>query len=136
MRTWIASLVVLVGTMPLLADEKKKEPTLYERVEAAKLADKPFTLFVMIKIKEGTKEKFEAQAKITAAASLKEKGCQAYELHEDAEHPGTYILFEKWASLTAIKVHMDEQYTKDILKLFGEVAAAPLEVKLFQPSPK
>jgi hypothetical protein len=39
-------------------------------VEAAKLADKPFTLFVMIKIKDGTKEKFEGQAKLAAAASL------------------------------------------------------------------
>lgn len=130
-------IALLIGSVAMAQETKKAPPPdLMERIKAAGLADKPFTLFVKVKIKDGTKEKFEEQAAKTAALSLKEKGCMAYELHANSEGANEYTLFEKWASLAALQEHMKQDYTQAILKMFGEVSAAPVEVLLYAPAKK
>lgn len=116
-----------------MAQEPKKELSLNERIKAAGLENKTFTFIVKLKIKEGTKEKFEAVVAKTAKASLLEKGCGAYELHADSEHPGEYILWEKWKGLAALEAHMKEEHTKEILAMFGEVCAVPPTLQLLAP---
>ncbi|MBW7983884.1 putative quinol monooxygenase [Enterobacillus tribolii] len=37
--------------------------------------------------------------------SREETGNIRYDLHEDREHPGTYVFFEIWASDEALKYH-------------------------------
>jgi quinol monooxygenase YgiN len=106
---------------------------LLARIEAKAGKDKPFTLVVTLKVKPGMEEKFEAAAKTAIAATVKEKGCQAYELHKDTETAGDYMLLEKWQDLAAIKFHLGTDHFKAFIAAFGEVAAGPPASKLMVP---
>jgi hypothetical protein len=45
--------------------------------------DKPFTLVVVVRVKEGTGEKFEKDFAKALTATRKEKGCISYDLNRD-----------------------------------------------------
>ena len=45
------------------------------------------------------------------AASLREEGCLGYEVARgDADAPGTFVLYEKWADLAALERHYLEEH--------------------------
>src|SRR5258707_276183 len=101
----LPSVVLAAFALCVFADEAKKKvdqpamPDIFTRIKNAGLADKPFTLAVQVQIKADSVKKFEEGARSAAKAVLAEKGCLAYEFHHDAEHPGSYLLFEKWKNL-------------------------------------
>ena len=98
---------------------------LFKTVKEKVGADKPFTLLVTAKVKDGTAAKFEAAAATVAAATLKEKGCRAYEFHRSTEDANTFYLIEKWADLPALEGHFKTDHLTAFLKEFGEVADGP-----------
>ena len=44
---------------------------------------------------------------------------------DDLEKPDTVILFEKWKSMAALKSHIEQPYIVSLLKLLGDIGAAP-----------
>jgi quinol monooxygenase YgiN len=103
------------------------------RIKAAVGADKPFTLIVTVKLKDGTKARFEEQAAKTTRATAQEKGCILYEFTRDLEKPNVYTLYEKWASVAALEAHLKMAHTEAVLKLVGEIAAEPPTIQLYSP---
>lgn len=95
--------------------------------------DKPYTLFVHAKVKPGTEKQLEESAAIAVVGTRKEPGNIAYEIHRNVNEPGTYTLFEKWKNLSAMQTHFGHEHTQQILKTFGEIAAAPLKIELHVP---
>ncbi|MBW7982944.1 putative quinol monooxygenase [Enterobacillus tribolii] len=57
-----------------------------------------------------------------------EPGCIQYDLHEETEHPGSFVFIERWKSEQALKEHMAMPYHDAFLaELNGKLAK--LEVK-------
>ena len=106
---------------------------LFKTVKEKVGADKPFTLLVTAKVKDGTAAKFEAAAATVAAATLKEKGCQAYEFHRSTEDGNTFYLVEKWADLPALEAHFKTDHLTAFLAAFGEVADGPPKAVVATP---
>jgi len=45
------------------------------------------------------------------AASLREEGCHGYEVcRGDADAPGTFVLYEKWADQAALDAHYEQDH--------------------------
>jgi quinol monooxygenase YgiN len=89
-------------------------------------ADKPFTLMITLKVKEGEGKKLETAFAKARKATLKEKGCRAYDLSRDTEDPTRYQVYERWQSLAALKAHLAAEHTKALLgELPRLLAGAP-----------
>ena len=67
------------------------------------------------------------------AASRLDDGCLEYSVFKDAEEPGTFLLYEKWTSSTALEVHNEQQHVKDFLVAAKQVMARDLRVHRLDP---
>jgi quinol monooxygenase YgiN len=56
-----------------------------------------------------------------------------YSVFNDAEAPGTFLLYEKWTSSAALDVHNEQQHVKDFLVAAQEVMARDLRVHRLHP---
>lgn len=66
--------------------------------KVAKLPKGAVTLIVTLRAKEGQNLLLEAELRALVAPTRKEEGCLQYDLHAAADHPGSYLLHEVWAS--------------------------------------
>jgi quinol monooxygenase YgiN len=121
MRSILALAAALLVVVPAVAQDPPGT-ALFKTIKEKVGADKPFALLVTAKVKEGTADKFEAAATAVAAATLKEKGCRAYEFFRSTEDPNTFYLIEKWDALPALEAHFKADHLTAFLKAFGEVA--------------
>jgi quinol monooxygenase YgiN len=53
---------------------------------------------VLLRAKEGQQLLLEAELRALVGPTRKEEGCLQYDLHAAADHPGSYLLHEVWAS--------------------------------------
>lgn len=99
----------------------------------AKVSDpkKPFTMVVLVKVKEGQARQFEEAFKPAIVATRKEKGCIAYDLNRDPEDASRYYVYERWHSVAALEHHLQTEHIKTLLSKLGDVLAGPPEVKFF-----
>lgn len=86
-----------------LVKSKVKDPT------------KPFALIVTFKVKAGNEKKFEEAFAPCLAATRKEKGCVAYHLNRDPEHPELYVMYEQFRGVAGLDAHMKEKHTQTLL---------------------
>jgi quinol monooxygenase YgiN len=107
--------------------EKVKEPDLMARLKKVKGS---FSLIVSFRVKKGEEKAFLAAAKPAIAATVKEKGCKRYELHQDLETPTKFVLVERWDSVADIEAHMAADHTKKLLSTLGKIADGPPKIEI------
>ena len=56
------------------------------------------TLMVILRAKDGQQLLLEAELRALVSPTRREEGCLQYDLHRAADHPGSYLLHEVWAS--------------------------------------
>lgn len=112
-------LAALVVHVPAVRSQEK-EPDLATRAKAFK---GPFTLIVHLQVKKGEEKGFIEAAKPCIAATRKEKGCIAYELHQDQEDPTRFVFFEKWKSVKDLEAHLAAEHTRKLVDHLGKIAA-------------
>lgn len=122
MRTLLlaATLAAVCLSLPAPAQDKK-EPDIFARLQAAKI-DGPFTLVVHLKVKKGKEKAMLDAARPCVEATLKEKGCLAYELNQDLEDPTKFVFYERWRSPAALEEHFAAAHTKKLLGAIGGIA--------------
>jgi quinol monooxygenase YgiN len=78
---------------------KKRSPRRHSHaVKPSKLPKSAVTLIVTLRAKEGQHLLLEAELRALVGPSRKDEGCLRYDLHAAADHPGTYLVHEVWAS--------------------------------------
>jgi quinol monooxygenase YgiN len=92
---------------------------------------KPFALFVTIKAKSGKEKELEATFAPAIAATKKEAGCLAYELNQDPDDPGTYVMFEKFKNLAALQDHLKQEHTTKLLQALQPLTEGELKAKVY-----
>ena len=101
---------------------KEKEPDLMARL---KKIEGSFSLIVSFQVKKGEEKTLIEAYKPAAAATLEEKGCKRYELHQDLETPTKFVMFERWDSVADIEAHMGAAHTKKLLATLAKIADGP-----------
>jgi quinol monooxygenase YgiN len=94
---------------------------LFKTVKEKVGADKPFSLLVTAKVKDGMADKMIAAAATVAAATLKEKGCKQYDFFRSTEEPNTFYLIEKWDDLPALEAHFKTDHLLAFVGQFGDL---------------
>jgi quinol monooxygenase YgiN len=92
---------------------------------------KPFALLVTFKVKPGKEKDLEAAFVPCLAATQKEPGCIAYELNHDPEHPDTYVMYEKFKSVDALKTHLQHKHTQTLLSTLQPLTEGGPQVKVY-----
>jgi quinol monooxygenase YgiN len=114
------------------AQEEKKGPDIIDRLKAVKGLKGPFTLIVHLQVKKGEEKAMLDAAKPAVAATLKEKGCLAYELHQDLEDPTKFVFYERWKSVEALRDHLGAAHTKKLLGTVGKALSGTPKLAVYQ----
>jgi quinol monooxygenase YgiN len=126
-------LALMVACVPAPGQEQE-HPIATQVKTSLKDPTKPFTLFIQIKVKEGTSGKFEAAFAKAAKETRKEKGNKAYVLHRSAKEPTEYVIYERWLDLAALQAHLKAAYVTSLLAEVGEMLNGAPDVKVFLPT--
>lgn len=73
---------------------------------SGRLPKEAVTLTVILRAREGQESLLEAELRAMVAPTRREEGCINYELHRNADVPGTLLLHEVWASREHHQAHM------------------------------
>ena len=124
----------LAGASTPAQAQEKENPI--EKEVKANLKDPamPFSMFIRVKIKDGSGPKFEATFAKAITATRKEKGNKAYDLNRSAKSPNEYIIYERWQDLAALQAHLKTPVITALLAEIGELADGPPELKVFVPA--
>ncbi len=92
---------------------------------------KPFTMVVIVTVKDGKGGDLEAAMKPAIVATRKEKGCIAYDLNRDLKDANKYYVYERWQSLAALEAHMQTEHIQTFLGKVGDIIVGQPELKFF-----
>src|SRR5688572_16757748 len=110
----VAALLALPGLSEARGqDENPVIPLIKSKV---KDTTRPFALSVEFKVKKGKEKEFEEAFKPCLEATRKEPGCVAYYLNLDPDHPQTYVMYEQFKSLDAVREHIKAKHTETLFK--------------------
>jgi quinol monooxygenase YgiN len=132
---WVCSLAgVLAIAAAAPAADDKPNPIVASVKANLKDPDKPFTMLVRIKVKEGSEEKFEKAFARARVQTRKEKGNRAYDLARDTKMPTQYVVYERWANIEALDEHIKSKYITALLAELGDLTAGPPELTVLLPA--
>jgi quinol monooxygenase YgiN len=129
----ILALAAMV-TAPSVCAEEKDDPIIAFAKTRLKDPKKPFTLVVIVKVKEGSQEKFEEAFAKALTATRKEKGCLTYDLNHDTKDAQSYVVYERWKSLADLEAHLKTEHIVALLKLLPELTEGQPELRILLPA--
>jgi quinol monooxygenase YgiN len=118
---------------PLLAEEPSN-PIVDGIRPQLKDPAKPFTLVVRLKVRDGRASDLEAAFAPAIKATVKEKGCLAYQLNRSLKTTGEYVVYERWANLDAIIPHLKSDYVQKLLSQLGELLDGSPDFNVMVPA--
>ena len=69
----------------------------------------------------GKREEVKAAYASASPIFRKESGCQEFEVFESIEHPGHYVMMERWANQAALDGHRNSMDAKGLLVKFAQL---------------
>jgi len=69
----------------------------------------------------GSQEQVKAALRTLVEPSRREPGCLRYELYEDIDKPGDFILVERWRDQAALDEHFAKPYLQEFIARYGAV---------------
>src|SRR5947199_5858070 len=129
---WLLAVLLLLPATA--AAEEKENPILTFVKSKVKDPDKPFTLLITLKVKEGEEKKLEEVFAKAVKATRKEKGCITYDLSHDTGDASRYLVYERWTSVEALKAHLETAHIKALLAALPELLVGAPEPRVLTPA--
>ena len=86
-----------------------------------------------IMVQPGTQDRFLEHARTFIAASRREKGCLAYDIHVSATDPNKIVTVEQYESEQAMVAHNTSNHLKALVAAVGSLLAAPPQLLAITP---
>jgi quinol monooxygenase YgiN len=102
--------------------------------KSVKDPNKPFTLIVGVKVKEGASDKFESAFAKCIKATREEKGCIRYELNRGTENTAQYQVYERWKTVADLEAHLKTDHIKELRSVIGDLVVGDRELKVMTPA--
>ena len=135
MRRCLLFALPAFAAMIALADaqaQEKEDPVIALIQSKVKDPTKPFALFVTFKVKEGKDQEFVKAFEPCLKATRKEPGCNAYYLNRDPDAPRTYVMYEQFKNLDAVRQHVKTKHVDQLFKEITPLTEGDLQVKVYQ----
>ncbi len=128
-------LLVTLLLLPLSSFAQDAEEHPIAKAVAAKLT-KPkqrFTMIAKLTVKDGEAEKFIAAFAEAVELVRKEPGCARYELNQINGEKNSFVVYERWKGLDALKAHLAAAHTKKLLETVGPLLEGEPEIVVLTP---
>ena len=79
------------------------------------------TLIATLHAKAGKEEELGRRLLALVAPTRSEEGCVNYDLHQSADDPKAWVLYENWRSKADLEKHFETPYLKDFVAHLDEV---------------
>lgn len=129
----LAALTVFSATLLSAQDTAAENPILKEVSSKLTSPKKKFSMLVQATVKEGAADKFVAAFAAAIEPTRAEEGCSRYELHRVAGENFSFVVYERWKNLDALKSHMEAAHTKKLLETIAPLLSAPPQIVVMTP---
>jgi quinol monooxygenase YgiN len=85
----------------------------------------PVRLIVTFQLKPGTSKAYAKAFEPIGRETLKEPGCEQYELFESTSDPDKVVLIERWSDQAKLDTHMEVMRKRDMAPLAALRAGPP-----------
>jgi quinol monooxygenase YgiN len=92
------------------------------------------SLLARFEVCESDRETIKFAFAHARSQTLAEPGCGVFELNEDAQNPGRFVLYERWRSLADLEVHLRKDHTTKLRSLFLRLIADGPEFQVMLPA--
>jgi autoinducer 2-degrading protein len=130
----VVALMALSWIAPGVFGQDEPNPIAAQVKASLKDPAKPFTMVVLLQVKDGMQNKFETAFAKAVKETRKEKGYLSYDLNRDAKDGSRYMVYERWKSLADLESHLKAPYITALLGELKEMLAGPPEVKVLLPA--
>ena len=132
MKTILLAAILLLP-FSTFAQDAEEHPI--AKAVAAKLTNpkKKFTMIAKLTVKEGEAEKFIAAFAAAVEPVRKEEGCSRYELNQINGEKNSFVMYERWKSLDALKTHLAAEHTKKLLEAVMPLLDGEPEIVVLTP---
>lgn len=96
------------------------------------MAEKQVTVVATFKAKAGMEGTVRDGIQAMVAPTRAEAGCINYDLHQSAEDPSVFMLYENWVSKQALDDHLAKPYLEAFLSKADDILAEPVNIALWQ----
>jgi quinol monooxygenase YgiN len=94
----------------------------------------PLSLLARFAVQEPHREAVKSAFIRTRSRTLDEPACQVFELNEDSQQPGHFLIYEKWRSLTDLEAHLRAAHIAGLRALFHRLIVDGPEFQVLLPA--
>ncbi len=96
------------------------------------MAHEKVTVVATFKAKTGMEGALKSAIEAVVAPTRSEPGCINYDLHQSADNPAIFMLYENWRSKKDLDEHLAMPYLKDLIGKADELTEVPIDLALWQ----
>jgi quinol monooxygenase YgiN len=85
-------------------------------------------------VRESGREQIKSAFSRARSRTLDEPGCQIFELNEDPQQPGHFLVYERWRSLADLGVHLRTAHIAELRALFHGLIIDGPEFQVLVPA--
>lgn len=93
----------------------------------------PVIVIARAEVSPEARARFIVAAKDCIAATRREPGCLAYDMHQSVSEIGHFVFVERWASRADVDRHMREPHLQAFLTIAGTCVTAAPVIEVVEP---
>lgn len=93
----------------------------------------PVIVIARARVRPDARLRFIAAAQDCIAATRRENGCLAYDMHECVTEAGQFIFLESWEKREHVDLHMRQPHLLAFLEVAGACVSAPPVIEVVEP---
>lgn len=93
----------------------------------------PVIVIARARVRPDALAAFVAAARDCIAATRREHGCLAYDMHESVTEPGHFVFLESWEQREHVDRHMRQPHLLAFLDVAGACVTAPPVIEVIEP---
>jgi quinol monooxygenase YgiN len=94
----------------------------------------PLSLLVRFGVRDWDRDTVKSAFRHARTGTLDEPGCLVFELNEDPQNPGRFLVYERWGSLADLEAHLRNDNTAELRTLFHRLIVDGPEFQVLLPT--
>lgn len=97
------------------------------------MADGQVTVVARFKARTGMEERLrEETTRILVEGSRADAGCLNFDLHQGADEPSLFVLYENWTSKQDLEDHWEQPHVQEWYEKYEDLAEGEVEISLLE----
>jgi quinol monooxygenase YgiN len=94
----------------------------------------PLSLLARFAVRNSDRDTVKSAFRQARSQTLNEPGCLVFELNEDSQDPGRFLVYERWGSPADLEAHLRKDHTAELRALFHRLIVDGPEFQVLLPT--